>query len=69
MLATQPGRSSGKATQPGRGRGRSGQGGGEHVNERTLGCVSERAEPTTPAWTANAAADYVAGIASPISWP
>src|SRR5688572_26240368 len=34
---------------------RSVQGGGEHVNERTLRCVSERAEPTTPEWPARSA--------------
>jgi hypothetical protein len=36
--------------------GGSGQGGAEHVNERTCGCVSERAEATTRAWAVLAVA-------------
>src|SRR3954454_10634912 len=28
-----------------------GEGGGEHASERTTGCVSEHAQPTTHAWT------------------
>jgi hypothetical protein len=31
--------------------GGSGEGGWEHVSERTLRCVSERAETATHAWT------------------
>jgi hypothetical protein len=33
-----------------------GQGGGEHLSERTLVCVSEGAEPPTQAWAVRAAA-------------
>jgi len=35
---------------------RRGQGAGEHRSERTLRCVSEVADPATPAWAAGRAA-------------